>query len=297
MLGPVVGQRVESHPRVGHSAPVLVAVEGHLLRFVRFDQEGQPAVVLAVELDEPVGAAGRQRARLAPPPVVENPALGVDAPLLQQPLPPVSQQPVGALGVPPALAGGGGERAQPFGLVVAAPQDQPVERLVHTVLVREPLELVVLDRVGGVGEQPAVADEDHGGDHAADLRSEVQASLRQVQLEPVHPEAGVANVSGVRDLRFPQRLIPRRRARPVVVRVVLRAPGGRPRREGDEGRDRQYRCGGPQPVRHEASLPPAAGGVAPTAPGMGQSDWTRSAMRGGEEDGGECTRRFEGAQP
>ena len=281
VLGPVVGQRLESHPGIGHSAPVLVAVQGHFLRFVRFDQEGQPAVVLAVDLDEPIGAPGRQRSRLPPPQVVENPAVGVDALLFQEPAPPVPEEPVGAFGVAPALAPGGGERAKPLGRVVAAPQDQPVEVLLETMLVRESLELVVLDRIGGPGAQPAVADEDRGGDPAADLRGQVQASLRQVQLEAIQPEAAIANVAGVRDLRLPQRLIERRGTRPVVVPVVLRGAcaSRRPRPEGDEGCARQHRCGGPETGRHRASLPPVAGRGRAGPAGHGTIVRTRSLRR------------------
>ena len=250
VLGPVVAQGLEPHPRVGHPAAVLVAVQGHFLRFVRLDEQGQPAVVLAVHLDQPVRAPGRQRPRLAPPPVVENPALGVDAPLLQQPLPAVPQQAVGAFGVAAALARGGGQRAQPFGFVVAGPQHQAVEGLVQAVFVREPLELVVLDRIGGIAAQPAVADEDRGGNRAADLRGQVQPPLVQAQLEPVQPEPAAADLPGMGDLRLAQLLVQRRGAWAFGVRLVLGGAGGRSRRKGEEGRARQQPCGGAEPERH-----------------------------------------------
>ena len=263
VIGPVVGQGVEAHPVVGHPAPVVVAVQDHLFRVVGLDHEGQPAVVLAVELDEPIGAAGRQRARFPPPQVVEDPALGVEVPLFQQPAPPVPQPPVGALGVAAALAGGGGEGTKPLGGVVARPQDETVEGLVDLMLVREPLELVVLDRVGGVAAQPAIADEDRGRYRAADLGGEIQASFLQLELEAVHPKAAAANLPRVGDLRLAQLLIQGRGTRPLLVRVLRgTCPGrcGRRHPEGDEGRARQHRCGAPEPGSHRASLSPATAG-------------------------------------
>ena len=220
-------------------------------------------MVLAVELDEPIGAAGRQRARFPPPQVVEDPALGVEVPLLQQPAPPVPQPPVGALGVAPALAGGDGEGAKPLGGVVARPQDETVEGLVDLMLVREPLELVVLHGVGGVAAQPAVADEDRGRYRAADLGGEIQASFLQLELEAVHPEAAAANLPRVGDLCLAQLLIQGRGTRPLFVRVLQGScTGPRDRRhpDGDEGCARQLRCGAPEPGRHAVSLPPGAAG-------------------------------------
>ena len=247
---------------VGHPAPVVVAVQGHLFRVVGLDHEGQPAVVLAVELDEPVGAAGRQRARFPPPQVVEDPALGVEVPLFQQPPPPVPQPPVGALGVAAALARGGREGAKLLGGAVAGPQHEPVEGLVDLMLVRKPLELVVLDRVGGVAAQPAVADEDRGRYRAADLGGEIQASFLQLELEAVHPEAAAANLSRVGNICLAQLLIQGRRTRPLLRVLRGTCPGrcGRRHPEGDEGCARQHRCGAPEPGSHRASLSPATAG-------------------------------------
>ena len=234
--GLVVTQDVEAHPGVEDPLSPVVPRQHDFFDFVGVDLDRQPAVVRAVDVHQHVGASGRERAGLPPQQVLEHPAVRVVEKLLEPVLSPVFQEIVGVAGVP--VRRRRRQRLQPVGRVVAEPQQQTIECCFEVMLPRQLLELVVLDGVRRVRAHESITQKHRRRDHAADLGGQIQLAVGQLELEPVEPQASVANLPSVGGPGLAQLRVQRRGPEPrvnVIAVVLDRRAGGRGGQRGGSG--------------------------------------------------------------